>query len=508
MNLLIIHPTPGMRFERSYLRACEILSTDDHLNTVFAYNGFELERTSDEVPTESFNEWVQLNKALIESTDIFSLEARYPNSNLWQGIVSERRVTNYSLLNGSYPTIRYSHDELIYFLKALVLFYEHVIEKYRVTVVLAQHTDNAHSSILFEMARSCSLVCFLLFPDYYWNQGWHYLFDCKYFSSTAIRSYYQKAFTHYDQMVRPREKDIIHFIEQRNANDPGKCATNILPTLTFFKNVSNAFGAFTNPDLKRFWRKPSIIDGFGHLHLPTHTKGFLVRSINLLANRFCFNFAKELPENPFVYFPLQRVPEAAMLSRAPAYLNQQGLIQAISASLPAGYMLVVKDHPRCKGIHPPRFYKGMNDLENVVVLESSFSNHEVLDNCQLLITLAGTLGFQQLMRGRPILMFGRKFYEVMEGVIRVEDMNELPYRLKDILVAKNLPDPKAMQRSLYAFIAALLEYRYEVNADAFSLLQDPDELAKLIDRMIEREVKMLVDNKPSDFSKSEVESRV
>jgi len=495
MNLLFIHPTPALRHDKAYLQACDILSATGRINPVFVYNGFELEQGAHKVPTESFNEWVQSNEAEINATDILTLEARYPRSNLWQGIVSERRISNYSLLNGSYPTIRYTHDELIYFLKALVLFYEQILEKYKIEAILAHHTDNAHSSILFEMARSTSQVCFLLFPDYYWNQGWHYLFDSKYFMSTAIKRYYHQALAHYDEMVLPREREIQHYLDLRNANDPSNCATRVLPNLTLRKNLRNALEGGKKSHLKRFWRKPGIIDGFGHLHMPTSIKGFLMRNLNLLANRYFFRCAKELPSKPFAYFPLQRVPEAAMLSRAPVYLNQQGLIQAISASLPAGYMLVVKDHPRCNGIHSPRFYKGMSDLENVVVIESGFSNHEILDRCKLVITLAGTLGFQQLMKNKPVVMFGRKFYETLEGVIRIDDMNELPYRLKDILIGGHQPDPNAMQRSLFAFVAALLEYRYEVNADAVSLHHKPAELAQLIERMVEREVAMLVEEK-------------
>jgi hypothetical protein len=174
------------------------------------------------------------------------------------------------------------------------------------------------------------------------------------------------------------------------------------------------------------------------------------------------------------------------------------MVQSLSAALPAGYVLVLKDHPRSSGIHPPSFYRAMTDLENVVVLDPTFSNHKILDKCQMVVTIAGTLGFQQLMRGKPIIMFGRKYYEELEGVIRIDDMNKLPYRLKSILAGTDLPDEEAMRRSLNAFIFALLNNKYEVDANVKTLHHKPHTLADLIDRMIDREVKPLVDQKRNE----------
>lgn len=491
MNLLIIHPTPGLEREQPYLSACEILSDKGH-NVVFAYNGLRLTSAST-VPTEDFNQWVSENYQLIDSTDIATLEAKYPDSNLWLGVVSERRVENYSLLNGSYPTVVYGRDELIYLVKAIVLFYEYVIDKHKIQAVLAHHTDNIHSSLLFEMSRSRSFVSFLLFPDYYWNQSWYYLFDSKYFTSTNIKEYYVKALQEYDTMVLPRESEIVDYLNQRNRKDPSVSSKGVLPRLSLGANIQNSLRVLRRSGIRFFWRKPWIIEGYGHVHIFPSLKGFAIRSVNLLRNRHSRAFKKLLPDVPFVYFPLQRVPEAAMLSRATAYLNQLGLIQSISAALPAGYMLVVKDHPRSIGIHGPDFYRAMDKLPNVVVMEATYPNHQILDECDLVITIAGTLGFQQLMRGKPVVMFGRKFYELLDGVLRINDMNELPYKLKKYLRSEGIPEPEQMRKSLYAFIAAMLEYRYEVDADAKSLHRKPEVLAGLIDRMIEKELNWLVD---------------
>jgi len=327
-----------------------------------------------------------------------------------------------------------------------------------------------------------------MFPDYYWDNNCHFLFDSKYFTSSTILECYRQNLADYDKRVMPLEKEIREYILRRVREDPAEKRKDILPRLGLLKNALNASKVLRRKDLNFYFFRPDVVEGFGQVCVPVSIKNFIHRSINLIRNRMSKFYATQLPNTPFVYFPLQRVPEAAMLSRATGYLNQQGIAQALSAALPAGFKLVIKDHPRSEGINPPEYYSKLLELPNIIVMHPTFSNAHIFAKTALVVTIAGTLGFQRLIQGKPVVMFGRKFYECIEGVIRVSDMNDLPYMMKKILVQNEVPDSEIIRKSVYCFIGALLKNRYFSNQRLSELHKDPEALSSLMSDMINREV--------------------
>lgn len=492
MRLLLLHPTPGLGRQRSYSETCRLLEARGH-SVVLAYNGPVEDGLRRDVTTYHFDTWVRENRARIDATRIEDLERSYERSNLFLGIVSERRIADFSFVGSSYPHVDYDLDELHRLVVAVVLFYEEILASHDIEAVLAHHPDNIHSTLLFEMSRSRSPVCFLTFPDFYWQQEANLLFDSKYFTSKNLLRSYERNLAAYDDLVAPREAEIEGYLEVRLRRDPSRGRSPHFPPTGLRRSLRNIWEVLRRGRSRIYLRRPPIVEGYGQIYLWASLRAFLRRQVQLKRIAFSRRFAQQLPDGPFVYFPLQRVPEAAMLVRATSYLNQQGLVQALAASLPAGFRLVVKDHPRSVGLHPLSFYDAFGRLPNVEVLVPDFPNEEILARTTLVATIAGTLGFQQLMNGGgPVLMFGRKFYECLEGVIRVDDMNRLPYLLKEVLLfGEHVPEARVRQRSLYSFIAAMIDSRYLTRCDAETLHFDPEVLAELIDSMIEKELKVL-----------------
>lgn len=489
MKLLLLHPMPGLGRQKAYLRTCERLAEDENIEPVFVYTGDAVDLGDAGVPVYNFDQWLAENRAQVEATDIAALERRYLRSNLWLGVVSERIISNYSLLNGSYRTHTYSRDELAFLIKAIVLFFQEIFDREQIDVVMAQHPDNIFAMLAFEMCDSLPQVPFLIFPDYYWQHGQYLLFDSKYFTSRRMIARYKALMADYEGLVMPRAAEVRSYLEPRVARDPSTFRKDLLPKMTFRKNLANAlstlrerFGwiSVTRPPVERFHQK---------FWLPVIIRAFVMRNWNLLRYRTTRCFSRTLPEGGFVYLPLQRVPEAAMLTRSVGYLNQQSFVQCVSAALPFGYTLVVKDHPKSRSFQPVSYYKQIASLPNVVVLEDTVPNDQIMERMDLVITIAGTLGFQQLMRGESVLMFGRKFYEILEGVIRVPDLNELPYRLKEILVEGKRPSPELCRRSMQAYALAVIDCLYQVEGTNKELHQSPERLSALICEMVDTELR-------------------
>lgn len=486
-RLLFLHPMPGLERQRAYLETCKLLKAQGLAEPVFVYTGPQIDVSEADFAVYNFDAWVRDNAELIARTDARTLAQSYPESALWLGVVSERLVSNYSFLNGSYRMVNYSAEDLQRLTKAIVLFYQWILDREAIDLVLAQHPDNIFSTLAFEMCRSRPQQAFLLFPDYYWQQERYLAFDDKFFTSRKLEATYRQLMENYDTLAAPRAQEAADYLHRRVSNDPSETRKDILPKMTVGKNIRNALATIGN---RRSWlrfKKPDVLEMHATLWIPTVLRAFAMRNYNLLRTRFANFYSDSLPDGPFVYLPLQRVPEAAMLTRATGYLNQLSFVQVVSAALPMGYTLVVKDHPRSRGFVSTQYHRQMADLPNVMVARDTSPNGPLLEKSDLVVTIAGTLGLQKLMQGDSVLMFGRKYYEFLAGAMRAEDLNSLPYRLKDILVKGERVDPELCKRSIACFALALIDCSHFVKGDAKRLHQTPGSLAKLIGSIIKNE---------------------
>src|SRR5690606_36008536 len=122
-----------------------------------------------------------------------------------------------------------------------------------------------------------------------------------------------------------------------------------------------------------------------------------------------------LYENPphtekYILYPLHYHPEASTSVLAGTYLDELAVIKNISFSLPHGVKLYVKDHVSAYGYPSLEFYEKLKNLPNVRLL-SPFENTKILiaRSCAV-ITLTSTVGYEALLMGKRVFLYGRVFY--------------------------------------------------------------------------------------------------
>jgi capsule polysaccharide modification protein KpsS len=144
-----------------------------------------------------------------------------------------------------------------------------------------------------------------------------------------------------------------------------------------------------------------------------------------------------LPEK-FVYFPLHQEQDRQLLITAPFYLNQTEVIKIIAKSLPINFKLVVKDHPMqiTRGWRSSSEYKEIMEIPNVILVHPDFSNEELYKNCSLLVTIAGTSGFEATFYGKPVITFVDVNYSMLPSVSTVKNLHELPDLINESLTKK------------------------------------------------------------------------
>lgn len=124
-------------------------------------------------------------------------------------------------------------------------------------------------------------------------------------------------------------------------------------------------------------------------------------------------------ENFYVY-PIHYHPESSTSVLAPEYTNEYSNIINIANNLPFGTYLYVKDHKSAKGVQEYSFYKKVSALPNVRLINFDVNIKKLILKSKGVITVNSTAGYEALLLGKPVYLFGRVFYENFNNVYKVK----------------------------------------------------------------------------------------
>lgn len=147
-------------------------------------------------------------------------------------------------------------------------------------------------------------------------------------------------------------------------------------------------------------------------------------------------FNKQIQENErFVLFTLQYQPEIVTDVFARWYSDQVTTIKYITSALPLGYKLYVKEHKVALGKRSGlwTFYNEIKKNNNVVMLDPYADSHVFIKKAKVVIVAAGTVGWEALLFGKPVITLGNTFYNNTGLVKRVENIKFLKENLKTLL---------------------------------------------------------------------------
>jgi len=122
---------------------------------------------------------------------------------------------------------------------------------------------------------------------------------------------------------------------------------------------------------------------------------------------------------PFVYFGLHYEPEANTDVYGGSYANQPDALEAILASLPGGWRVLVKENPRQRYLRRSEaFYQRLLRDPRLSFVPDATPAATLLDRCAVAASLAGTLGYESIQRGRASVYFGDPWYAGLPGAVR------------------------------------------------------------------------------------------
>jgi len=145
----------------------------------------------------------------------------------------------------------------------------------------------------------------------------------------------------------------------------------------------------------------------------------------------------------YVFVALHYQPEETTCPSAGHYVSQNLIIENLAEVLPNDIKIVVKEHssqfhPKMEG-HTGRnkwFYNDLLKISRVVLVSSDDPSFDYIDNALAVATGTGTIGWEAIVRGKPVLIFGNAWYEYCDNVFRINSKDELLNVIKKILSGK------------------------------------------------------------------------
>lgn len=169
---------------------------------------------------------------------------------------------------------------------------------------------------------------------------------------------------------------------------------------------------------------------------------------------------ERLPALDYVFFPLHTEPEISLLVQSRPYLNQIEVIRNLSHNLPVGQTLLVKEHPASIGKRPPGYYAKLLQIPNVRLADPGLGSKQLIEHAAAVANIAGSIGFEALLRGKPAITFGRTPYEMLPDTMvrRITSLESLGAELQALLAVHRYDE-----HALVSYVAATMRNSARVN---------------------------------------------
>lgn len=172
----------------------------------------------------------------------------------------------------------------------------------------------------------------------------------------------------------------------------------------------------------------------------------------------------QIEPRQYCYFPLHIEPEDTLNVCSPEFNNQVGIIDTLAKNLPAGVVLVVKEHPFGVSTRPKGFYEWLSSIPNVYVASLDLSGPGLAQNSLFTATITGTAGLEAALAGVPVIAFSHNIlYTHMNHVRVITDMLELRQTIRKIVNEPQDIEANRLeaQRYLHALTAMSMDFKDE-----------------------------------------------
>jgi hypothetical protein len=138
-------------------------------------------------------------------------------------------------------------------------------------------------------------------------------------------------------------------------------------------------------------------------------------------------------ETPYIVCALSYQPEKTTSPMGGHFVNQKLMIKMLRSVMPSEWRLYVKDHISQFSWYTDfgeqhrsnEFYDDIRSLPNTDLVPLFYDTFLLIDNCKAVATITGSIGFEAIVRNKPVLTFGHPWYKFCEGVFYTSEIEHL-----------------------------------------------------------------------------------
>lgn len=380
------------------------------------------------------------------------------------GGANTKHSTNQWLCHSDFDRMRYlgfgcnvRAEMFVHYNEALRCFYADIFQENNVNAVFYENVSNALAFAAYENCQT---------------------YGVKYLGLTSSRLPGHALFSsvdddlanNIDRLIKedyvPATDDESNFIHSYFKNliciEPDYMKTNGLSKPSFIRKiftkrdgrtlinaVKYSFGTESNLDVQN--GKPLLRSFLAH-------KRNLLRTIRV---RFIDRFYRNDYEGKkYIIYPLHYHPESSTSILA-NYYDELNLIKNIAFSLPSDVFLLVKDHLSAYGFNDIGFYKTLYSLPNVIIISPETNVKNLIKDSLGVVTLTSTVGYEALMMEKPVVVFGKVFYQNHINVFTAKGYEDISAGIDYLLTYKDKEIADYNTKFLLSYLR--LSFKYKLN---------------------------------------------
>jgi hypothetical protein len=391
-------------------------------------------------------------------TDIESETLRlardYVDVNWWAVAAGERSFIDSSFLLGGLGQRTESREYVESLIVNLVVFFEQVFSQDRYVAVLSPVADSLIIHVLYNVARQFGVSAVGMTSNAWIREdgrpGFFFMRD-EYLHSDRMENAYreldEREMSEDEQdRVRRFKQTVIHFDVDRTFRAVTK-RPFIVPAVS--------------PNLKRLPQylrenaRRRVEVEYYKIDIMAKAKANVLRAWRRWRSKHLLGpkTAVGLPRRS-VFYPMQYQPEQTTLVGGIYFANQIAVIENIAKSLPFGYTLTVKEHPRGRGARPAWQYRHLAHFPNIQFCDAP--GKSILSRCEAVITITGTVGLEAMAMDKPVIVLGNCYYDFVDFVYRPQSWPELAQVFRRILIDREYDRNSVRHRLIDRFFLSYL----------------------------------------------------
>ena len=172
---------------------------------------------------------------------------------------------------------------------------------------------------------------------------------------------------------------------------------------------------------------------------------------------------QKIPKNQkYLYYALHVNPEYSTTVMGTMWQDQIQVVEILSKSIPSDWVVYVKEHPGIltARIRPKAFYNRLKKIPNVKIAPVYSDVEEIIDNCQMVISVTGTAGWEGMLKKKPVITFVDNMFDVLNLSKKCSDLNLLSKEIHQEFIRYNNIDDKEIEKRILAFLSAIISHGF------------------------------------------------